>query len=43
MNNFIILLKFEGLQNLYRKSSDQSQTNSLEIVCLYELVQVHAQ
>ena len=39
----MISLKFKSLQNLYRKSPDQTQTNALEVVVFYELIKVYAE
>ena len=39
----MISLKFKSLQNLYRKSPDQTQTNALEVVVFYELIKVDAE
>ena len=43
MDNVLVALKFESLQNLDGKSTNQTGRHSLKIVLLYEFVKIHGQ
>lgn len=43
MDHLVVSLEFQSLQNLNRKSSNQTQTDPLEIVVFNELIQVDGQ